>query len=411
MTKHDIAEQLPFYANGTLEAADRARVETELATCAECSAELRELEGLGASLKAHAASAGPLPSHILADALARIAATTPPIVVTKLRTAWWGGPARYATAAALVVGFGAAAVAAYHAHEADLTRATNGSGATEQVASTTVLRAGKPQQIRIEKSASNPVGAVAVPAAHDAVEAAKTVAKQHRLAKKAHLDLLVRDVEVSLKQVQAVVRGAGGEIVSLADSNPRTADAVHDAKLDVEVPADRLESTLDRIGTVGTVQNRAIDAEDVDATIVDEEARLRNLRREESDLRTLMDKGGKVTDILTVQENLSDVRGQIEQLEAQHKNDVHRVATSTISIQMAEDRPNLTPAKPGPTARIDGAWHSGLNALADTVVSLLSTIAWCIAYAPIPLTLAAITYAAAHLLRRGIRSSRAGSGG
>jgi hypothetical protein len=404
MTKHDIAELLPFYANGTLDTAERVRVETELASCAECAAELRELEGLGASLKAHAATAGPLPARILDNALARISAAPAP--VTALRTAWWGGPARYATAAALVVGFGAAAVAAYHAHESDLTRTTNGSGASDQVASTTVFRMTEAPKapMRVSKAA-NTVGAAAPQAQQNAAESAPTVAKQHRLAKKAHIELLVRDVEASLKAVQATVRAAGGDVISLADSNPRTADAVHDAKLDIEVPADRLESTLDRIGTAGTVQNRAIEAEDVDATIVDEEARLRNLRREEIDLRTLMDKGGKVTDILTVQEHLSDVRGQIEQLEAQHKNDVHRVATSTISVQLTEDRPNPTPVKSGPGARIDGAWHSGLNALADTVVSLLSTIAWCIAYAPIPLALAGITYATIRFARRSIRAS------
>ena len=33
MTDHEIAELLPFYANGTLDAADRARVDAELATC------------------------------------------------------------------------------------------------------------------------------------------------------------------------------------------------------------------------------------------------------------------------------------------------------------------------------------------------------------------------------------------
>ena len=113
-----------------------------------------------------------------------------------------------------------------------------------------------------------------------------------------------------------------------------------------------------------------------------------------------MDKGGKVDEILTVQQNLSEVRGQIEQLDAQHAHDLHRVATSTITLSLTEDRPNPTPAKPGPTARIDGAWHSGLNALADTVVSLLSAIVWCVAYAPIPLALAGVTYAAARLLKR-----------
>jgi hypothetical protein len=168
----------------------------------------------------------------------------------------------------------------------------------------------------------------------------------------------------------------------------------------VEVPADRLDDTLDHLGLLGTVQTRAIDAEDVDATIVDEEARLRNLRRAETDLRKLMDKGGKVTDILTVQENLNDVRGQIEQLDAQHRSDLHRVATSTIAVSLTEDRPNPTPAVPGPTARIDGAWHSGLNALADNLIAFVTTIVWCVAYAPIPLALAGVTYAVARALQK-----------
>jgi hypothetical protein len=112
-----------------------------------------------------------------------------------------------------------------------------------------------------------------------------------------------------------------------------------------------------------------------------------------------MDRGGKVDEILTVQQNLSEVRGQIEQLDAQHAHDVHRVATSTITLTLTEDRPNSAPAKPGPTARIDGAWHSGLNTLADTMISLLSAIVWCVAFAPIPLALAGITYAATRLLK------------
>ncbi len=405
MTKHDVAELLPFYANGTLDAAERARVETELATCPACAAELRELEGLAASLRAHAATPDELPPHILDAALARIAAPLPATVaVTRLRTAWWGVPARYATAAALVVAVGAAAAAAYHAHEAEVTRA--GDDGARQIASTTIVRnAAPPMRVTASKALNTPGGSAAAAAPADSLRTEATVAK-HRLARKAHVDLLVRDVEASLKSVQATVRGAGGDIVSLADTNPRSTEAIHEAKLDIEVPADRLESTLDRIGTAGTVQNRSIEAEDVDATIVDEEARLRNLRREETDLRTLMDKGGKVSDILEVQQNLSEVRGQIEQLDAQHKNDVHRVATSTISVQITEDRPNPTPVKSGPGARIDGAWHSGVNALVDTVTALLATLVWCIAYAPIPLVLAGITYAAIRYsgrVRRAVR--------
>jgi hypothetical protein len=322
---------------------------------------------------------------------------------TRLRTAWWGTPARYATAAALVVGVGAAAAAAYHAHEADVARNTQGYVDTVADRATTIFRVtpGPNDGTVVATKGRNTADAARQLAAQqNATESAPTVAKQHRLAKKARLELLVRDVEGSLKQAQSVVRAAGGDVVTLADASPRTGEATHEAKLDVEVPASALDATLDRLAAIGTVQNRAIDAEDVDATIVDEEARLRNLRREEADLRKLMDRGGKVDEILTVQQNLSEVRGQIEQLDAQHTHDVHRVATSTISVTLTEDRPNAAPAKPGPTARIDGAWHSGLNALADTVVTLLTTVVWCIAYAPFPLALGGLAYLGTRLLNK-----------
>ncbi len=405
MTDHDIAELLPFYANGTLDAAERARVEAELATCTTCASELRELNALAATLKARADAAPPLPEHVLDDVFARISTPATAIAATRLRTAWWGTPARYATAATLVIGFGAAAFAAHHAREASYTDATQlGAPPATDVKQTTIFRVTpgpNPQKITVNQNrAAAPAATQAVAQGRADSPVQPTVAKQHRLAKKARLDLLVRDVEATLKQAQSAVHRAGGDVTSLNDTSPRNAGSVHAATMEVEVPAGRLEDTLDHLGLLGTVETRAIDAEDVDATIVDEEARLRNLRRAETDLRKLMDKGGNVDDILSVQQKLSEVRGEIEQLDAQHRNDVHRVATSTIAVTITEDRPNPTPAKPGPTARIDGAWHSGLNALADNLIAFVTTVVWCVAYAPIPLALAGLTYAVARALQK-----------
>ncbi|HEX3468830.1 MAG TPA: DUF4349 domain-containing protein [Candidatus Elarobacter sp.] len=402
--KHDVAELLPYYANGTLDGADRARVEAELASCPSCADELRELERLGVALQARAEAQPPVPPAVLDRALARIATPPSAVVATRLRTAWWGAPARYATAAVLVVGFSAAAFAAYHAREAEVSSvsATAGDG---QAGGTSYVyrilpsegkdasRAMQSQAQRYEQSAGAPAGAP------------QTVAKQHRLAKTARIDILVGGVEAALVRVREMTRDDGGELTSLDDTSPRSAGAVHGARLTVEVPAARLDEMLDRLAALGTVQNRAIDAEDVDAAIVDEEARLRNMRSEENDLRALMSRGGKVDDILTVQQNLSEVRGQIEELDATHQHDLHRVATSTIRISLTEERANVTPAQPGPSARIDGAWQSGVNALAQTVVALISTIAWCVAYSPVVVVPGALFYAGARLWRRRIASA------
>jgi len=401
MSEHDVAELLPFYANGTLDAAERARVESELATCATCATELGELRALASSLQGRADAAPPLSERAIDAAFARINAAAS---MTALRTSWWSAPARYATAAVLVAGIGAAAAAAYHAHEAreaDGEYVTVANGIAREQTAQRVYRAGQATQAEQNVNASNAsrAAAAAAPAPPPAA-----VRAQHRLARKAELDLLVRDVEASLKAAQSTISAAGGDVTSLSDDTPRTADAVHGALVEADVPADRLDATLERLSALGALQNRKIDAEDVDDAIVDEEARLRNLRREEADLRKLMDRGGHVGDILQVQQQLSDVRGQIEELDAQHQHDLHRVATSTIALNLTEDRPNATPAKPGPTARIDGAWRAGLTALADTITAVLATIAWCVAFGPVLLTIAAVGYVAIRAAKKRITS-------
>ena len=382
--KHEIAELLPFYANGTLDAAERERVEAELATCADCTEELAQLNLLSASLTAYAGAAAPLPVHVIDTTLARIAMPPAHAAATRIHTAWWGIPARYATAAAIVLCVGVAGAAAWHVHEADTANTSDevgiaGSGSSRGM---TIYRV-TPAPNAPALAQRHGIGASGALKATDAAPA--SVAKPQRLAKTARIEVLVRDVESSLATARAAIGRAGGELTALDDASPRTSGAVHDATLVVEVPPDRLDATLDALAALGTVQNRSIEAADVDAAIVDEEARLRNMRREESDLRRLMDRGGKVGEILTVQQNLSDVRGQIEELDAQHQHDLHRVATSTITAVLTEDRPTGAPAKPGPTARIDGAWHAGLNALGDTLVAFVSGLVWCVAYAPVPL--------------------------
>ncbi|HTJ26804.1 MAG TPA: DUF4349 domain-containing protein [Candidatus Limnocylindria bacterium] len=398
--KHEIADLLPFYLNGTLDAAERARVETELATCVACSAELREHELLAAALRARADAVAPPSAAGLERALARID-TPPPMVraVAPPRAPWYAVPARYASAAVLVVGFGAVAAAAWRAREGPVGPQPQPAG-VYSVAPTVMESTVKmlPQtKIKINTIKEPTPAAAAAPT---------TVERQQRLAKRAELEIVVTSVEPALHRTQEIARAADGAVTALTDARPATPGALPGADLTIVVPAQRLDETLDRLARLGTVRNRSVTAEDVADTIVDEEARLANLRHEERDLRALMDKGGKVDEILAVQQNLSDVRGQIEQSEAQHALDLHRVATSTIALSLIEERPNPPAAKPGPTARIDGAWNNGLSALADTLVTLVSALAFVLAYAPLPLAVAGLTYAIFRVVLRRLQAAR-----
>ncbi|MGD1067279.1 MAG: hypothetical protein ABR975_10730 [Vulcanimicrobiaceae bacterium] len=79
---------------------------------------------LTAALRDRDAVLPPLPPRVLDATLARVDATRARGIAERLTSgAWWMTPARYATAAVLVLGLGGAAIASYEAHEAAAERA------------------------------------------------------------------------------------------------------------------------------------------------------------------------------------------------------------------------------------------------------------------------------------------------
>jgi RNA polymerase sigma-70 factor (ECF subfamily) len=234
--KHEISDLLPFYVNGTLAPAERERVEAELATCAACSEELHEHEQLAAGLRARADATPPLPAGVLARALARIDAPPPLAHTIPLHTPWFAAPARYATAAVLVVGFGAVAAAAWHVREANVAQ----EGQSAAVYGVRPSTATPPMMAQAKVN----VNAVRTGAPKPATIAAQTtVERQHRLAKHAQLEIVVTEVEPALRRAQATARAADGVVVSLVDARPSTPGTLPGADLTLEVPAQRLDET------------------------------------------------------------------------------------------------------------------------------------------------------------------------
>jgi hypothetical protein len=107
------------------------------------------------------------------------------------------------------------------------------------------------------------------------------------------------------------------------------------ATLTMRIPADRFDDAIAAIHELGgDVKSEATREEDVTAAVVDIEARLTNLRAAEVEYRELMDRAERVEDILAIQNQLFQVRGEIEAMQAQleYYNDQADMATLTVSI-------------------------------------------------------------------------------
>ena len=89
--------------------------------------------------------------------------------------------------------------------------------------------------------------------------------------------------------------------------------------------------------------------EDVTSTVVDLEARIQNLQASETQYRTILAQAVKIEDILAVQTRLDDVRGQIEQLQAQHKELSGLASLATLTVTLM----------PGAVEQAAGNWDPG----------------------------------------------------
>ena len=126
------------------------------------------------------------------------------------------------------------------------------------------------------------------------------------------IDLEVKDVPAALRIARDGMIALGGYVGASTTSNDSGRPS---AQITYRVPADRWEAALDLLhglnGQTTKVFTERTEAVEVTGQVVDLEARIRNLQASEIALQGIAGKATKVSDILEVQAQLTDTRGQI----------------------------------------------------------------------------------------------------
>jgi len=169
------------------------------------------------------------------------------------------------------------------------------------------------------------------------------------------LQLVVADLPQALAKGRAAVAAVGGYIGASQESN---ADDRSVATISYRIPADRWEEVIASLRGLATeVVFEQTQATEVGGQLVDLEARLRNLRASEDSLVEIAKGTGKISDLLLVEEQLTQVRGQIEQLDAQRAQLEDQVAYGTLVATFGTEVKAVQETAKGwdPTEDVDGA--------------------------------------------------------
>jgi hypothetical protein len=143
-----------------------------------------------------------------------------------------------------------------------------------------------------------------------------------------------------------------------------SAQARQQAKWVIRVPVDRFDSVLASIDSLGELQTRHVDSQDVSQEYYDIEARIVNKQQEEKRLlKHLADSTGKLEDILAVEKELTRVRGEIELMQGRIRFLANLTSLSTITIT-AWELEKYTPAvAPTFATQVERAFRQSVDGL------------------------------------------------
>jgi len=218
-----------------------------------------------------------------------------------------------------------------------------------------------PRPLYSAKEESLPPG---IPAGDRGLE---KVSEERMIVRTAQVSLVVRDAEESLTQIKSIIGALGGYVV---DTRLWREEQQLRGSVTVRVPAESLDDALTRFKALAVrVESESASSQDVTEEYTDLSARLRNLEATEQELlellRTVREKTGKAEDILAVHRELSNIRGQIEQLKGRMQYLERTSAMAMVTIELIPD----VLARP----IAGGGWRPS-ETIAGALRSLLSTL-------------------------------------
>ncbi len=198
------------------------------------------------------------------------------------------------------------------------------------------------------------------------------VSMERQVATVASLELRAKSLDWTVGKVREIAKNSGGFVENASVNQPE--QGLRTAWMTVKVPADRFDAAFSEIKQAADqVVNEVTGASDMTAQNIDLNARLNNKRAEEAAYENLLGTAAKVSDVLEITQQLTQVRTEIESIEQQLRYLEGQTALATVSVSVTED-PQVE-AKPGEFSR-GNVFKSAVNTLVDALLALGSGLVY-----------------------------------
>jgi uncharacterized small protein (DUF1192 family) len=375
-----IPEDIMAQLDGELPAAEAKVVSTHIDECAECAEIAAQFRATAHSMAAWTVPPVPgsldaaIQKHAAKGASRRMSLTPAQSRLTVQDWRLWMFGGAGAVAAVLILFVASRSIS----HNADQQIATRSSLTVDNrnlAALQPLVEAAPPVPrqagvvgMLVQKRAEVQNNALASPTA---LTAGSVDPAAPMIARTIALLTVVRDVPASRTALDAILAQHHGYAAQLNINTPENLARSFSASL--RIPAPELPAALPDLRSLGRVQSESQSGEEVTQQHTDLVVRLNNARETEERLRAILQqRTGKVSEVLEVEEQISNTRGEIERMEAEQKALEHRVDFATVELQLTEEyKAQFNPPSTSIGTRVRNAFVTGIGNAGSSLLAIV----------------------------------------
>jgi hypothetical protein len=178
--------------------------------------------------------------------------------------------------------------------------------------------------------------------------------KGDRLDIEATLNLVVDQLAVAAAELRAIVRKHGGVLIEDVVDESSTSNG----RFLIRIATPGTDDLMAAIERLGQLRTRHVNAHDIGKQYKDAELQLENLNVAMARYEQILTKANTVADILSIERELTRLRGEIEQVKGNLRWMQDRAARSTVHVNLTATRQAVAQGPIAPQAKL----YPGLRA-------------------------------------------------
>ena len=176
------------------------------------------------------------------------------------------------------------------------------------------------------------------------------------------------------------------------------------ANMTIRIPADKLPDFLLHVEGASNVISKQQSQDNVTLQYVDTESRMAALQAERDRLMELMEQAGDLSDLLKIEERLTDVLYDLESTTAQLRSLDNQVSYATVNLYIDEVKILTETQEQTVWQRIASGFGENLRNIGEDLVDFFI---WLVTYSPQLIIIGGIIYLIVRTVRRAIKKRRA----